>query len=133
MPTRWTRPRLAVSLFALLAAFAMAACGDGGSASTETPPPGSGKTPIATASAALPLTITEPQDGVVVDTATITVRGRTAPDADLTINGDLVDVAADGSFSYQARLEEGINLLEIVATDEDGNEASQTITIGYVT
>ncbi len=94
---------------------------------TATPPP----TASATA-AQLSLNISAPADGSVVDTNTAVIRGQTLPEAVVTINDDSVDVSSDGSFSMQVTLDEGPNLFEIVAFDENGNEASADLVLSYV-
>jgi hypothetical protein len=40
-------------------------------------------------------------------------------------------VGADGQFKTTLPLEEGPNLIEIIASDESGNEASALLTITY--
>jgi hypothetical protein len=44
----------------------------------------------------------------------------------LTINGDSVSVAGDGSFSHEVDWDFGINLLDTIVTDSDGNITSDT-------
>lgn len=80
---------------------------------------------------ALQLSISEPQDEAVVSVSFVTVRGKTAPGAEVSVNGELAEVDANGNFSIRVMLEEGANLLTITASDEDGNEASVELTVGY--
>ncbi len=80
----------------------------------------------------LPLQITEPQDEITVNTSTIEVKGVTTADAVVTINGSLVDVDESGKFSTTVSLEEGPNSIEVVASDSQGNEANQVLTVIYV-
>ncbi|MFP6634302.1 MAG: hypothetical protein VCB79_00075, partial [Dehalococcoidia bacterium] len=59
--------------------------------------------------------------GVEARQSSIPVFGVTRPDAVVAINGEPVDVNASGIFSGLSELEEGANLVEIIATDIDGN------------
>ena len=77
------------------------------------------------------LNITDPQDGVVVDTVTITIKGQADPDVALDINGDPVEVDTDGNFSYKVTLNEGGNTIDITVTDDSGNEVMSELTVYY--
>lgn len=73
------------------------------------------------------LTIETPERGTLSTTSSIEVTGR-AIDAGsgidaVTINGEPVELDADGRFSLPLELGEGITLLETVAVDGAGNEA----------
>jgi len=78
------------------------------------------------------LEVTEPQDEITVNTSTVQVKGVTTADATVSVNGSLVDVGADGKFSTTVSLEQGPNSIEVVASDSQGNENSQVLTIIYV-
>lgn len=67
-------------------------------------------------------------DSIVYGT-NITVSGLTAPDAVLSIQGVIVPVEADGSFSYPVVLDAGPNIIEVVASDLAGNVISQQIAV----
>ncbi len=71
---------------------------------------------------ALLLEVDAPAEDTVVEDPTLAVRGRTIPEAVVSVDGDLVEVGRDGSFSTQVQLEEGANDLEVVASDPAGNE-----------
>jgi uncharacterized protein YfaP (DUF2135 family) len=77
------------------------------------------------------LEVTEPQDEITVNTSTIQVKGVTTADATVSVNGFLVDVGADGKFSTTVSLEQGPNSIEVVASDSQGNENSQVLTVIY--
>jgi hypothetical protein len=81
---------------------------------------------------AIPLTITEPQDETTVYMADLVVKGQTEPDAVVSVNEAVVDVDAEGKFSATITLEEGPNLIEVLASDFEGNEGSVTLTVIYV-
>jgi len=96
------------------------------SASASTPAPAPSPT-----SAPLFLTILEPADESVVELSTITIRGKTLADAVVSVNGELTDVDSNGNFSLQVTLEEGPNVFDIIATDEDGNEVDAQLTVSF--
>ena len=89
-------------------------------ATPTTAPPSAGATPTAT-SVTEPtpvvevtpepffLTVSSPEDEQIVTSAIVEVAGETVSDAVVTVNGEPVDVDADGVFSHAAALEEGIN------------------------
>ena len=65
----------------------------------------------------------------VVRGDTVVARGKTSPAAILSINGVIIPVDADGNFSVQLALDPGPNVIEVVASDLDGNEVSRVIAI----
>lgn len=67
--------------------------------------------------AALPFSLLYPFDGLQVRTPIISVVGVTQPDAVVGVNGLPVEVNSLGIFSTTLTLQEGDNLIEIVATD----------------
>ena len=67
--------------------------------------------------AALPFSLLYPFDGVVMKTPTIPIVGVTQSDAVVGVNGIPVEVNDLGNFSTTLTLEEGDNLIEVVATD----------------
>ena len=79
----------------------------------------------------LSLIITSPADESVVEVNNIIITGQTAPEAVVSVNGDVVNVDASGKFSAPVTLEEGPNVIEINATDPAGNEASTEIVVAY--
>ncbi len=121
-------PMLIVGLLTLIAA-----CSGGGSSPAPTPaPPDAGATAIPTPtpaagpvaepilvplSDALFLTVTVPEDESVVSSELVTVSGKTAPDAVVSVNGVIVEVDPLGEFSASALLLEGPNTIEVVASD----------------
>ncbi len=79
--------------------------------------------------------ITAPANFETVNEGSITVSG-TATDSSsgidtVTVNGNAVTVASDGSFSTSVSLTEGDNTITIVATDKAGNKTTKTITVTY--
>lgn len=87
--------------------------------------------PATTPISALAITILEPADESMVDTSPLTIRGRTDPAAVVSINGEMVDLDANGNFSFQATLEEGPNIFDIIASDEEGNDVTRQLVVFY--
>ncbi len=71
------------------------------------------------------LEITSPERGTTADTHDITVTGRVTDDGPVTVNVNGVDapVNADGTFSVNLTVDDGITLLETHALDKAGNDA----------
>ena len=118
-------------LLVLLVLLVVVACGPRAAvAPTRTPTPVvPGATPTVPA---LSLVVTVPQDEVVVKDAILRVVGRTNPDAVVSVNGEIVrTVDVEGNFSTLVSLVEGPNLLEVIATDYRGGQASQVLTVIY--
>jgi len=79
------------------------------------------------------LTIDKPENNATINDGThkVTVTGITDEDMKVTINGRIVVVKSDGSFSYQLPLNDGENKLTIISKDEAGNETSVERTVTY--
>lgn len=67
-----------------------------------------------------------------MSSASLQVTGATIPEATLSVNGASVGVDGQGNFSTTIQLEEGPNLVEVVASDYDGNEVSSLLEIVYI-
>lgn len=81
---------------------------------------------------ALPLHLLWPQDGVNVEDGVVTVIGVTPPDAIVTVNGEVVSVNVFGVFRVVLPLEEGPNIIEVIASDLLGNTATAQRTVVWV-
>lgn len=57
------------------------------------------------------------------------LRGLTSPDAIVSVNGVIVAVQPDGSFELTLVLDLGPNLVDIVASDLDGNSVNSSLAI----
>ena len=57
---------------------------------------------------------------------------KTAVDAALSVGDNFIDIALDGSFEEVVQLEDGINIIEVVASIATGEQFSQVITVIYV-
>jgi hypothetical protein len=93
-------------------------------------------TPVAsptaiTAEAGLWLQILSPSDEAVVDAPQVDVSGSAPAGTVISINDDILIVGADLQFKSTVSLEEGPNLIEIIASDENGNETSALLTVTY--
>ena len=147
-PTTASPYRAALIVAAAALALAAVGCaGDPTPTPTSTPvptatapPPSPTPTPTPTPAATLTpgegerlfIEITEPEDESVVSTETVAVRGSTAADAVVSVNGAVVEVDAYGAFEAIVTLEEGPNLIEVVASDLTGAEESRDIVVVYI-
>lgn len=64
---------------------------------------------------------------VALDTTRLTIQGSTLPGAVVSIDGDLVDTDDQGTFTGRANLEPGANEIDIVASDDQGNQVNTSI------
>ena len=81
--------------------------------------------------ASLPFSLFYPPDGLEVSDPVVTLVGATRPDAIVGINNVPVELNGSGIFSTEVALEEGANLIEVVAADINGNVRFQTVVIFY--
>jgi hypothetical protein len=80
----------------------------------------------------LTLTLSYPEDALEVEEPTIWVVGGTETEATVAVNGTPAEVNVLGLFSANVELQEGPNLIEVLATDLEGNSRSQSVTVFYV-
>ena len=103
---------------------------------TATPEPTSTPTETATPEPTLPtelfLEMITPADESVVNQATIFVRGRTTPDAVVSIDGETIGVNAQGEFSVELSLQEGPNIIEIAVSNLTGDQESTLLSVIYI-
>ncbi len=78
------------------------------------------------------LTVTEPADNSIINADKVEVRGRTTPGAVVSVNGELAEVDEEGNFTMIVVLEEGPNIIEVIASDLEGNQESCVLVIIYV-
>lgn len=97
------------------------------------------KEEITTSPAPLPvsLTVDSPKDASIVDEDKTVVSGKTDPKAILAIFTEeeevIIEADENGKFETEIDLIEGANEITVVTFDEEGNEASQSMTIVYST
>ena len=75
------------------------------------------------------LVITEPQDQSILHARVIPLSGRTGPQGIVSVNGVGVSVDRQGAFSTSIILEEGPNIIEVVASNIDGRVLSAIIAV----
>ena len=105
---------------------------------TETPPaspptfvpatPTSGSSPNGEA---LSLVVLSPIDGAIVTTSQVEVTGTASPGAVVTVNDSILLVGEDGKFETTISLDEGPNLIEIVTSNDAGDETTLELTVTY--
>ena len=112
---------VALTLAMSLASVALAQADDDTPVDTQTsvdqPPP-------------LFVSVLDPSDHdieVALDTTRLTLQGSTLPGAVVSIDGDLVDTNDQGKFTGQANLAPGANEIDIVASDDQGNQVNTSI------
>ncbi|MBA7699505.1 hypothetical protein ES703_108202 [subsurface metagenome] len=97
-----------------------------------TPAPKPEPTPEPTPTPEFFLTVTQPADDSIISTDKVEVRGRTSPGALVSINGELVEVDEEGNFTMMVVLEEGPDIIEVIASDLEGNQQSCVLVVMYV-
>ena len=79
------------------------------------------------------LQLVEPAEvEVFTDVGSMTVAGRTRVDAIVTINDTMVEPNIDGEFSLDMALEEGPNIIEVVASVASGEQMDLVLVAIYV-
>lgn len=81
--------------------------------------------------ASLPFSLFYPPDGLEVSDPAVTLVGATRPDAVVGVNDVPVELNGSGIFSTEVDLEQGANLIEVVAADINGNVRFQTEVVFY--
>jgi hypothetical protein len=82
--------------------------------------------------ASLPFSLLYPPDGLSVREPTVSVIGGSRVDAVVGVNGIPVDINEFGIFTGEVSLDEGSNLIEVLASDIEGNIRFQTVVVFYV-
>jgi hypothetical protein len=77
------------------------------------------------------LLITEPQDQTIVSDSNLRLAGRTGPFAIVSVNGVSVAVDPFGTFSTVVTLDSGPNIIDVVATNDDGQVLSTVLAVIY--
>lgn len=89
--------------------------------------PASGPTGTGT----LGLRIISPVDGAIVNTSIVEIVGEAPAGSVISIGDDILIVGAEGVFKHIVTLEEGPNLIEILASDASGNESYVLLAVFY--
>ena len=77
------------------------------------------------------LQVLSPQDEAVVNTPQVDVTGSAPAGAVISINDEILIVGDEGQFKTTVSLDEGPNLIEIIASDDNGNETSLILSVTY--
>lgn len=77
----------------------------------------------------LTLIITEPTDKITVNNSQLTIKGKTTAKATVFVNDQEIEADDQGNFSILVTLDEGENVITIVASDDFGNYVEREITI----
>ncbi|HXY74997.1 MAG TPA: hypothetical protein VEH58_06700 [Dehalococcoidales bacterium] len=70
----------------------------------------------------LPLQVTAPIDGATLNTTSVNVLGQTSPGATVTVNDQTTIADSSGNFAINVPLTSGPNALDVIATDDNGNQ-----------
>jgi hypothetical protein len=71
------------------------------------------------------------QSEVIVATDSIVIAGKTSVDAAVSVGEEFVEVNLDGTFEQVVQLENGINIIEVIASIATGQQYNQVITVIY--
>lgn len=77
------------------------------------------------------LTIFYPPDNLVIATDILDITGKTDLDSEITVNGQKIVLAPDGSFAESVRLKEGLNTISIKAENKFSKKTEFVKTIIY--
>ena len=99
---------------------------------TPTPTPTLTPTPQPLLQETLFLEIAEPANESIVTTSPVIVNGKTTPDAVVSVNEKTAEVNAQGDFVVPVFVDPGPNLIEVVASDLDGNQETAILAIIYL-
>ena len=77
------------------------------------------------------LLITEPENESIVFGSLLPISGRTGPNAIVSVNGRSVPVNRFGYFTSSLPLDEGPNVIDVVATNDDGQTLSKVLAVIY--
>ncbi len=77
------------------------------------------------------LQVLSPQDGAVVNAAQVLVSGTASPGAVVTVNDAILVVGGDGTFQSTVALDQGPNLVEVIASNASGSETTIDLTVTY--
>jgi hypothetical protein len=77
------------------------------------------------------LVITSPTNGSTVTSASITVSGKTSPNAEVFVNDEETTANASGNFSVNLTLDEGENPIVVSVNDAEGRVAQKELLVTY--
>jgi hypothetical protein len=94
-------------------------------------PPAAIPSAVEAATGALWVQILSPQDGETVNTPSILIKGQAPAETVVTVNDEILVVSSNQTFEIEVKLEAGPNLIEILASDLNGNEVYIPLSIDY--
>lgn len=77
------------------------------------------------------LQVLSPQDDAVINSPQVDVIGSAPAGAVVSVNDEILIMGDNQQFKTKVSLDEGPNLIEIVASDDNGNEMSLLLTVIY--
>ncbi len=77
------------------------------------------------------LRLASPKDGEIVRDPQIVVNGQAPVETVLSINDEILLIGADESFSFPMTLEEGVTLIEMVASSPQGELIELVLSVVY--
>lgn len=77
------------------------------------------------------LNVNFPANGLTINQSSVTVEGVTLPQAFVFVNENELKADDAGNFSTKVELDEGENIIVIIASDEAGNNSEKEITVIY--
>jgi hypothetical protein len=75
------------------------------------------------------ISLSSPVDGFVTNEVTVVVLGRISEMAELKLNGTELSLDGEQRFATSAGLAEGLNTLQLLATDRAGNAAERSVQV----
>ena len=112
-------------LFLMLALLTLIVAGAAGCSGAPATTP----VPEATSSTMFFLDVLAPVNESVLYASSVDVRGHTVSDAVVTVNGQVVAVNGNGTFTTTIALEEGPNVIEVLASDFHGHQDTRVLTV----
>ena len=104
---------------------------------TPTPSPVPVTSLSPTPSSSVTLTLTSPEDESLTSQNSVTVSGKTFPNASVAITSEsgeqIITADSSGNFSSSVDLDGGYNTITAAAFDQTGNSSSQSVTVTYTT
>lgn len=95
------------------------------------PPPTLSAQPTPTASSTFTITVETPHDGETLNVSPVLVIGQTQPNALVSVNDSVGFADAEGRFSIALPLQEGPNVLEVIASNAAGEQVFVILTVLY--
>lgn len=71
------------------------------------------------------------QELMTVSTASFNLTGQAPAGSVVSVNNDFIVIGANRGFSFPINLEEGPNLVEVVASNDQGQQVSVEIVVVY--